>query len=418
MKKIIIIGHSDQKKSFDNLLLFNKNELNLKFLNIDSYFSEPDLKSLLNINKVDKNIFIDRYVLGSFHPGLLPEEFNKSKQILFIQSLHNASIKICDHLININPSLVILEKNNYVGKFIGNFLDKNKILNGIFFPLRFDNRYMFFDKGIIKTPYIFNNNPKVNIFKNEVNYLKEHRTDNGIISYFKKRKYYLPTKDFRLNLLSRNIKSKLIGWILRLYAKNQFDKLVISPKKGIYFFLHHQPEVALEDCRPDWINQISKLEELRKYIPLEIPLYVRESPSMVYRRSLDDYSRINRLPNTFLVSTSTTTKNILNIADMIITVTGTVALEAVSSGVPSVIMYNTWFSKCPGITVINNPADISYLFSDKIKKIDKNDAKSYLKDLSKKIAVKGRPIFIGNHKETEQDFMDYIDAIKLILKNL
>lgn len=409
IKNVLFLGHSDQKGVFENLLLYSNSKINFKFINIHDYINLGSQ----NLDKVDKSIFVDRYVSGSVQHGLLPSEIDKENQLLFIKKLQFATEKIIEEVLQIYPDLVLLEKNNYVGKRVSNELDKNNILNGIFFPLRFDNNFMYFECHMLNKPFEINLNNSVSIFKKEIDYVKQHRTDSGVIRFLEKGKKYKQTFDYRLTLLNRSFGSRLIGFLLRFLAKYEFDKIKSEVGEGIYFYLHHQPEIALEDCRQDWYNQISKVEELRMHLPLNIPLYVKESPSMFYRRSLDDYKCLYRLPNTFLVHNDSSTATVLKKAKLIITISGTIALESVTNGVPVIMFHNTWFSKCPGINVFNSIREIKDI--NDIDKFDKEDSKNYLRGLAKKISFKGRTLFLGRENITKKDFVNYIKAIELLI---
>lgn len=411
IKNVIFLGHSDQKVVFENLLLYSNSNINFRFINIHDYIN----LGLQNLNKVDKSIFVDRYVSGSIQHGLLPSELDKENQLLFIKKLQFASEKIIEEVLQKNPDLVLLEKNNYVGKRVSKELDKNNILNGIFFPLRFDNNFMYFECHMLNKPFEINLNNSVTIFKKEIDYVKQHRTDSGVLRFLEKGKKYKQTFDYRLSMLNRSFGSRIIGFLLRYLAKYEFDKIKSEVGEGIYFYLHHQPEVAVEDCRQDWYNQISKVEELRMHIPLNIPIYVKESPSMFYRRSLDDYSCLYRLPNTFLVHNDSSTASVLKKAKLIITISGTIALESVTNGVPVIIFHNTWFSKCPGINLFNSISEIKDI--NHLDKFDKEDSKNYLKILAKKISFKGRTLFLGRENITKEDFVNYIKAIELLISS-
>ena len=268
---------------------------------------------------------------------------------------------------------------------------------------------------MLNKPFEINLNNSVTIFKKEIDYVKQHRTDSGVLRFLEKGKKYKQTFDYRLSMLNRSFGSRIIGFLLRYLAKYEFDKIKSEVGEGIYFYLHHQPEVAVEDCRQDWYNQISKVEELRMHIPLNIPIYVKESPSMFYRRSLDDYSCLYRLPNTFLVHNDSSTASVLKKAKLIITISGTIALESVTNGVPVIIFHNTWFSKCPGINLFNSISEIKDI--NHLDKFDKEDSKNYLKILAKKISFKGRTLFLGRENITKEDFVNYIKAIELLISS-
>jgi hypothetical protein len=409
--EILFVGHTDQKRTFEKLDFFSDTEINLRFINIHDYInSEQQLFS-----KVNTSIYVDRYATGSVQHGLLPSELNKKNQLLFIKKLQFATEKISEEIIEKSPDLVLLEKNNYVGKNVSIELDKKNILNGIFFPLRYDNNFMYFERKMINDPYRIDLNNSVNVFNKEVDYLKQHRTDSGLFGYFAKRKKYKQNFDYRLTLLNRSLISRLLGWSLRFLAKYQFDKIKSKIGTGVYFYLHHQPEVALEDCRQDWYNQIAKVEEIRMFLSPDIPLYVKESPSMLYRRSLEDYQRLYRLPNTFLVDSKSSTEKILKKAILTITVSGTVALESVSNGIPAVMFHHSWFSKCPGITVLNSTKEINTV--NLTHKFNKEKSNKYLIDLAKKISFKGRTLFLGRENVTKKDFINYIKAIKELVNS-
>lgn len=407
--RLIIVGHTDQLNEFNKLQKYFKTGELSRFLNIGDFIDRKEI-----VPEISSDIFIDRYVTCSVQHGILPTEINKMQQVNYIHKLNNSIKNILSEIELFKPDLVLLEKNNYVGKSIAKKLDIMGVLNGIFLPLRYNNDYMYFERGALNKPLIINQNNDVEIFPDEVDYLKLHRTDIGLSHYLKKRKYYRQTFDYRLHLLNRNFSSRLTGMLLRLLAKYQYDQIKVEPGHGWYIYLHHQPELALEDCKREWMNQISKIEELRMRIPFDQKLYVKESPSMLYRRGLDDYRRIHSLPNTFLLDSSIKNEDVFKKAKVILTVSGTIALESVMNSVPALIFHKTWFSNCPGIKVVDSvedlPIDLNTL------NFSQDQSKIFLKQIAKKIAIKGKVLFLGRRNVTNTDIEEYVIALREVFK--
>lgn len=361
-----------------------------------------------------KEIYFDRYILGTVQHGLLPSELNKEQQKFLIKKFVSAIPTILSEIRGFKADIVLLEKNSFIYKSLSIELNKISIINGIFLPSRLSNNLMYFEQGKLDKPFYFNIPVKNDIFQSRVDYLKTHRTDKGIVSYLKNRFKNTQKFDDRILALKRSGRSKTIGWLLRWVAKHEFDKVSVVPGKGVYIFLQHQPELALEDCNEDWHDQISRIVELRRLIPGEVPVYIKESPSMVYRRDLESYSRLNRIPNTFLLERKASFTQIIQNAKCIITFSGTIAIEGVVRGVPTVIFHSTWFHEAPGITKFNSLSD--FIFEKIPERTDVRENLAFFKKIANNICVEGRTLFLARPNPTRRDFENYGDAIIEIIK--
>ena len=410
MIKVIFVGHSNQENEFNRLI--NSNRLHLKGLFINAFDYKVEIDDKKGIT--NKEMYLDRYILGTVQHGLLPSELDKEKQTYLIQKFTSAIPAILSDIMEYKADIVLLEKNSFIYKSLSTNLNKLSILNGMFLPSRLSNELIYFEQGKLDKPFYFNQPVKIGIFQDRVDYLRMHRTDRGIVSYFHKRNKSTQKVDDRILALNRSVMSKTIGWLLRWIAKREFDKVSVEPGKGVYIYLQHQPELALEDCNEDWHDQISRIVELRKLIPWQIPVYIKESPSMVYRRDLEAYSRLNRIPNTFLLDRKALLTKIVENAQCIITFSGTIAIEGVVRGVPTVIFHNCWFSEAPGITMFNSLAEFE--FENIPKQIDKLENLEFFKKTADKICIEGKTLFLSRPNPTLRDFEYYGEAIVQLVK--
>lgn len=412
--KVIVIGHTDQKKSFE-LLLSNREEVVFIFLNIDDFFD----KAKVNLgSKISSYIHEDRYVMGTFAPLIQNFNFLKKKQLKFIYKLSSAEISIYDFIKSTKPDLVLFERNNFIGQSLGDRLKKKNILNGWLLPVRLSNNLIYLEQGYLDTPFIFSKNIGTisNLLPSNPDYLKLHRVRN-IFDYFKKRNNYKSKKDYRKYLYGLSFLGKIKSFIRRYEAYYFHEKISIKNiSSGIFYYLHHQPEFSLESSDYKWYDQVQKVREIRRNIPLSIPLYLKESPSMFLKRSKEDLFELWKLPNTFFVS-----KNLDNIKlyphmKAVISFSGTIALEAVLNGIPSIVFKNTWFSNLKGIFCLNSIDDLSNNLEFILdQKIDKYKSLCSYKKIVSKIAIEGKTFGNGRINENQYDAdLTYLGILKIL----
>jgi len=109
-------------------------------------------------------------------------------------------------------------------------------------------------------------------------------------------------------------------------------KIAEGPK--VYFPLHVQPEFTTDVRAPFFTNQIALIENISKSMPIGYRLIVKEHPGMKGERNGGYYREIKKLRNVQLLSPSVDSHQVIQQSDVVLTITGSSAWEAILYGKP------------------------------------------------------------------------------------
>lgn len=171
--------------------------------------------------------------------------------------------------------------------------------------------------------------------------------------------------DFDYSMVSDSFRRRL--WFLRNLmvfnsrrALSRALNLQVSreePNTSSYvlFPLHYEPERTSRPEGLGYSDQFKALMEIRKFVPDEVSVLVKEHYSQVsgalrgyLGRSRRVYSLIGTLPNTFLVKPDAEIIPLVKDSKCVFTLTGTIGIEAPFLGVPAVYLGAPWWGGIPG----------------------------------------------------------------------
>jgi hypothetical protein len=116
----------------------------------------------------------------------------------------------------------------------------------------------------------------------------------------------------------------------------------LSGLRYAFFPLHTEPEVSLLVYGRPYVNQIEVIRMLAMSLPADMVLVVKEHPWMVGKRSLSAYGKMLNIPRVRFVDPKLEARILIQQADLVAVVTGSVALEAAMLGKPVIT-----FGDCP-----------------------------------------------------------------------
>lgn len=96
-----------------------------------------------------------------------------------------------------------------------------------------------------------------------------------------------------------------------------------------YYALHYEPELSVSVASPTMTDQLAVIESISKSIPGDWRLVVKEHVPMLGRRPPGYLRRLREMPNVVLVSPFEDGFALIRDARLVLTLTGTVGLEAV-----------------------------------------------------------------------------------------
>ena len=149
--------------------------------------------------------------------------------------------------------------------------------------------------------------------------------------------------------------------LLRKYSKKQVTITELKRKYVIYF-LHVQPERSIDVMAPNFVNQIEVIKQIRRSLPWEISLLVKDHPASDGAQSSRFYSELKKISGVEFVNASVDSRELILKSISVITITGTVAYEAALLNKPAVMFGNLFFSHLPLIHVYSNPEELNKFF--------------------------------------------------------
>lgn len=129
-----------------------------------------------------------------------------------------------------------------------------------------------------------------------------------------------------------------------MYSFYKFDELE-KKQEYIYFPLHLQPEASTMTLAPFYLNQVATLEALSKSIPAHVVIAVKEHQNVIWRREVSYYRELRKYSNVKFINPKLDTLELIRNCKAVFTLTGTASLEAYVVWKPSIMCWNSFFSK-------------------------------------------------------------------------
>jgi Capsule polysaccharide biosynthesis protein len=127
-------------------------------------------------------------------------------------------------------------------------------------------------------------------------------------------------------------------------AARYFDPAQDVPARYLYYALHYTPESSINGLEPYYADQLRVIDALLLNLPAGHRLVVKEHPAMVGMRPNDFYRDLRRRPGLVLLHPSGDSRALAEGAALVVTVTGTVGLEAWLMGKPCLMFGPTFFA--------------------------------------------------------------------------
>ncbi|MBX9448446.1 MAG: hypothetical protein KL787_01445 [Taibaiella sp.] len=158
----------------------------------------------------------------------------------------------------------------------------------------------------------------------------------------------------------------------RFVSKAEFA----NNKKYLLFALHYQPEETTVPSAGNFYNQVSIIKQLSQQMPDDWILLVKEHSTQFHPRFdghkgryPDVYSRIHQLPNVKMLDENIHSRELIHQVQAIVTLTGTIGIEALLCRKPVFLFGNSWYKGFKGIINIGDHPELL------------NDLKGILNDL-------------------------------------
>jgi len=120
------------------------------------------------------------------------------------------------------------------------------------------------------------------------------------------------------------------------------------------FLPNSEPEYTLDVQGWPFADQASLIRAIAESLPIGMLLLVKDHLLMVGARRLSFYRKILHLPNVRLVAETVSSQELARASRLVLTVTGTVALEAVASRVPVIMFGKVFLNDLAGVSVVHD----------------------------------------------------------------
>ena len=129
--------------------------------------------------------------------------------------------------------------------------------------------------------------------------------------------------------------------------EKNLDKNIENHLPFVYFPMHLDQERVLLLGAPFYVNQFEVIQNIAKSLPIGYKLYVKDHPVMNVRgwRSVSEMKKIMKLYNVHLLHPSMDQAELISKCDLVITIKGTAAIDAIFHKKPSIIFENVGLYK-------------------------------------------------------------------------
>ncbi len=185
----------------------------------------------------------------------------------------------------------------------------------------------------------------------------------------------------KLNVFSKIISTEISSYRRKKFLYENVENIISNNDSNFVFYpLHFEEEASMLIGSPFYLDQVDLIRKISMSLPINYQLLVKESPVAYTRewRAISDYKKILQLPNVKLIHPSIDPHEIYPKCSLVITITGTAALESLYYGLPSIIFSDSAFSNLSSITKVQDITKLPQIISNSLKtKVDQDEVLKY-----------------------------------------
>lgn len=365
----------------------------------------PDLKYLSNFEKkYGINLWMIAYSDRIFYQYNDYYKFKNEEILLIFEQECKLFEKILDE---INPNFAIIKSPDYNQSQLLLELCKARGITILTLSLsRFGYRYVISEKTDRLDNYdkIIDNYSKHDLktIEDLQNYMrgywaqnvvvkKEHRASmrkklKGSLRYLflvcnnEYRKYYVNFGRTRWRVIINESVILLKKIVRENFMKKHFLYKIDKNDNFVFFPLHFEPERGTLIDAPFYTNQLEVIKNIAKSLPAEYKLYVKEHPVQVLNgwRNISYYKKILEMPNVKLLHPSVSNDEILKNCSLVVTITGTLGLEAAFYNKPSIVFADVIYSGLSSVLRLRSLEELPQSIRSSLsKKVSLSDLNKY-----------------------------------------
>ncbi len=199
--------------------------------------------------------------------------------------------------------------------------------------------------------------------------------------------------DLRTKTLLTRYMYDLSRKYLKTNSASVLNEKTIRSTNYVVYFLHVQPERTIDVMSPNYIDQIEIIKQLRRSLPWNIDLLVKDHPASDGAQSFRFYAVLKKIHGVRLISSQIDSRVISANSLAVATVSGTIAYEMALMNKPAIMFSNVFFSGLPSIYLYKTPDLLANHFRSLLNsyrnELESNDVKicTYLRNLYKNSVV-------------------------------
>ncbi|UAB76412.1 capsular biosynthesis protein [Mesoflavibacter sp. SCSIO 43206] len=202
------------------------------------------------------------------------------------------------------------------------------------------------------------------------------------LTYYKGESYNTPNPVIKYKL-EKQKKKNILKW-----DKNASNTIETSNAIKVLYPLQMQPEANIDVWGRPYRNQCELIKTISKALPKNVVLYVKPNPKSKYELDKDLIDFTQQANNVKTLHHSTKMDTILPNINLVITVTGTIAIECILSNKPVVTLIQTLNNTAKNCKYISNietelPEIIATVSNNSFPKLNDQDKITFINTLNK-----------------------------------
>ncbi len=144
-------------------------------------------------------------------------------------------------------------------------------------------------------------------------------------------------------------------------VKAQWKSLFEMPVEGekfVLFTLNYQPEHSVDVEGPHFMNSYEVCKSIARSLPLDVKLYVKEHKSALGVRGPGPLKKIKALPGVRLIDPLVDSHDLIQKAELVSCITGTIAIETALYGKRAVMLGNTYIQNLSMVRRLEHPGQV------------------------------------------------------------
>ena len=165
------------------------------------------------------------------------------------------------------------------------------------------------------------------------------------------------------------------------FIDNNLLKQLNFKEPFLFYPLHEEPERTLLIGSPFYTNQIEIIRHIAKSLPITHILLVKEHPSQEVRgwRINSFYKELMKIPNVILIHPDMSFHELIKKSSLVISISGTAALESAFYEKPSIIFADTIFSNLSFVEKVNSIPELPKIIRTSLeKKVDLSELNNFV----------------------------------------